>query len=167
MCNEFAKLHGLEFQGRKIIIEEAKTPPRTLSNELSTSAVANDQQNMHKMPSAINDVRSKSPTAPTEEQSPIQNINSTYSNAGTGQKLKFSIKDLFSKCKTSFCAVSCTKEEKHCTFFGQYTSRDENETSKFPGEGRKNTLKAFPGAKANQLNHYVVQRKRNSIMIVL
>ena len=102
MCNEFAKLHGLEFQGRKIIIEEAKTPPRTLSNELSTSAVANDQQNMHKMPSAINDVRSKSPTAPTEEQSPIQNNNSTYSNAGTGQKLKFSIKDLFSKCKTSF-----------------------------------------------------------------
>ena len=34
--------------------------------------------------------------------------------------------------------------------------RDENETSKFPGKGRKNTLKAFPGAKTNQLNHYVV-----------
>ena len=32
-----------------------------------------------------------------------------------------------------------TKEEKHCTFFEQYTSREENETSKFPGEGRENT----------------------------
>ena len=42
VCNELVKLHGLEFQGRKIIIEEAKTPPRTLLNELSTSAVAND-----------------------------------------------------------------------------------------------------------------------------
>ena len=81
VCNELVKLHGLEFQGRKIIIEEAKTPPRTLLNELSTSAVANDQQNMHKMSPTINDVRSRLPTAPTEEQSPIQNINSTYSNA--------------------------------------------------------------------------------------
>ena len=37
----------MECHGRKIIIEEAKTPPRTLLNELSTSAVANNQQNMH------------------------------------------------------------------------------------------------------------------------
>ena len=36
---------------------------------------------MQKMPPTINDVRSKLPTAPTEEQSPIQNINSTYSKA--------------------------------------------------------------------------------------
>ena len=36
---------------------------------------------------------------------------------------------------------SFTKEEKHCTFFGQFVSRDVNETSKFPGEERKNTLK--------------------------
>ena len=43
VCNELAKLHGLEFHGRKIISEEAKTPPRTLLNKLSTSAVANDQ----------------------------------------------------------------------------------------------------------------------------
>ena len=50
-------------------------------NELFTSAEANDQQNMQKMPPNTNDVRSKLPTAPTEEQSPIQNINSTYSNA--------------------------------------------------------------------------------------
>ena len=33
------------------------------------------------MPPNTNDVRSKLPTAPTEEQSLIQNINSTYSNA--------------------------------------------------------------------------------------
>ena len=55
-------------------MEEAKTPPRTLLNELSTSAVANDQQNMHKIPPTVNDVRSRLPAAPTEEQSPIQNI---------------------------------------------------------------------------------------------
>ena len=30
VCNELVKLHDLEFQGCKIIIEEAKTPPRTL-----------------------------------------------------------------------------------------------------------------------------------------
>ena len=48
---------------------------------------------------------------------------------------------------------SYTKEEKHCTFFGQYTWRDENETSNFPGRIQ---LKIFPGAKANQLSHYVV-----------
>ena len=40
-----------------------------------------------------------------------------------------------------------TKEEKYCTFFEQYASSDENETSKFPGEGRKNfvvpTLEEF------------------------
>ena len=81
VCNELIKLHGLEFYCRKIFIEEAKTPPKALLNELSTSTVANDQQNMHKMPPTINDVRSRLPTAPTEEQSPIQNISSTYSNA--------------------------------------------------------------------------------------
>ena len=102
VCNELVKLHDLEFQGRKIIIEEAKTPPRTLLNELSTCAVVNDQQNMHKMPPTINDVRSRLTTAPTEERSPIRNINSIYSNA------------------------VYTKEEKHCTFFGQYTFRDLN-----------------------------------------
>ena len=52
---------------RKIIIEEAKTPPMTLVNELSTSAVANDQQSMHKMPPTINDVGSSLLTAPAEE----------------------------------------------------------------------------------------------------
>ena len=78
VCNELIKLHGLEFYCRKIFIEEAKTPPKTLLNELSTSTVANDQQNMHKI---ISDVRSRLPTAPTEEQRPIQNISSTYSNA--------------------------------------------------------------------------------------
>ena len=47
------------------------------------------------------------------------------------------------------------QRRKTLHFFGQYTSRDEKETSKFPGEERKNALKAFPGAKTNQLNHYV------------
>ena len=49
VCHELVKLHGLEFHDRKIIIEEAKTPPRTLVNELLTSAVANDQQSIHKI----------------------------------------------------------------------------------------------------------------------
>ena len=43
VCNELVKLHSLEFHGRKISIEEAKTPPRTLLNELCTSAIANGQ----------------------------------------------------------------------------------------------------------------------------
>ena len=35
------------------------------------------------------------------------------------------------------------QRRKTLHFFWQYTSRDENETSKFPGEGRKNTLKSI------------------------
>ena len=86
VCNELVKLDGLEFYGHKTVIEEAKTLPRTLLNELSTSSVANDQQNKRKMPPTINDVRSRLSTAPTEEQSPIHNINSTYSNAVISKK---------------------------------------------------------------------------------
>ena len=77
VCDELVKLHGLEFHGHKIIIKEAEAPPRTLVNELLTSAVANDQQNMYKMPRTINDVRSRLPTASTEEQSSIQNFHSS------------------------------------------------------------------------------------------
>ena len=42
VCRELVKLHGLGFSSRKIIIEEAKTPPRPLINKLSTSALGND-----------------------------------------------------------------------------------------------------------------------------
>ena len=52
----------------------------TLVNQLLTSIVANDQQSKHKMPATINDFISKLPTAPTEEQSLIQNIKSTFSS---------------------------------------------------------------------------------------
>ena len=41
-CDELVKLHGLEFHSGKIIIEEAKTPPRTFVNKLSTNAATND-----------------------------------------------------------------------------------------------------------------------------
>ena len=34
VCDELVKLHGLEFHVRKSIIEEVKTPPRTLVCEL-------------------------------------------------------------------------------------------------------------------------------------
>ena len=66
VCDDLVKLHGLKFHGRKIIIEEAKIPPRTFVNELFTSAVANHQQIMHKMTPTINNVRSRLPTATTE-----------------------------------------------------------------------------------------------------
>ena len=122
----------MEFQGRKIVIEEAKTPRRTLLNELSTSTLANYQQNMHKMSSTINDVRSRLPTAPPEEPSPIQNIQSTYSNAVIPKKKTIA---LFSD--------SIPREIKMKHLNSQVK------------EGRIH-LNAFPGAKANQLNHYVV-----------
>ena len=119
VCNELIKLHGLEFYCRKIFIEEAKTPPKTLLNELSTSTVANDQQNMHKMPPTINDVRSRLP----------KHL----------QKNKVQFRTL-----AVHIPMQLYQRRKALHFFGQYTSRDENETSKFPGEGRKNTLKSIP-----------------------
>ena len=131
-CNELVKLHGLEFHGHKIIIEEAKARPRTSLNELSTSAVANEQQNMHKMPPTINDVRSRLITAPTEEQSLIQNFNSTYSNAVIPKKKNIA---LFSD------SIPRGMKMKHLNV--QVI------------EGRIH-LKAFLSAKASQLNHYVV-----------
>ena len=33
VCDELVKLHGLEFHGRKIVIEKAETPHKTLVNE--------------------------------------------------------------------------------------------------------------------------------------
>ena len=135
VCNELAKFHGLEFHGRKIIIEEAKTPHRTLVNELSRNAVANDQESMHKMPPAINGVGSSLPKAPTEEQHPIHNINSVFSNAVIPKK-------------------------KIIAHFGTLTSRYENETSKFSGERRKNTLKSIPwrhSQSVESLRHFSVR----------
>ena len=46
---------------------------------------------MHKMPPTINDVRSRLPTAPTEEPSPIENIKSTYSNVVMPKKKKLAL----------------------------------------------------------------------------
>ena len=43
---------------------------------------------MYKMPPTINEIRSKLPTAPTEEQRSIQNIKSTFSNAAIPKKKK-------------------------------------------------------------------------------
>ena len=105
VCDELVKLRGLEFHGRKIITEKSKTIPRALVNKSSTNAVANDQRNMHKMAPTISDVRSRLPTAPTEEQNPIQNIKSTFPNAIIPKKT-----------------------------FIQYTLRHEIKVSKFPGE---------------------------------
>ena len=84
------------------------------------------------MPPTINDVRSRLPTAPTEEQSPIHNINSTYSNAVLPKKKNIA---LFSD------SIPPGIKMKHPNFQVK--------------EGRI-YLKAFPGAEVNQLNHYVV-----------
>ena len=124
VCDELVKLHGLWFHFRKIIIEETKTPSRTLVNKLSTSAVANDQQSMQKISSAINNVRSRLPAAPIEEQSPIQNINRTFSNAVISKKKNIAL----------FFPL----------FLGGDTSRDKNGTSNFPVEEEKNKLKSIP-----------------------
>ena len=46
---------------------------------------------MHEMPPTINDVRSKLPTAPAAEQSLIQTVNSTYSNAVLPKKKNYAL----------------------------------------------------------------------------
>ena len=132
VCDELVKLHGLEFHGRKIIIKEAKTPPRTLVNELSRNTVANNQQSMYKMLLTINGVRSRLPTTPTGEQYPIQNIKSTFSNAVTPKKKNIAL---------FLDSIPRGMKMRHL-----------NSQVK---EGRIH-LKAFPGAKANQLNHYFI-----------
>ena len=76
----------MEFHDHKIVIQEAKTPSRTLISKLSTNALVNNQQSLHRLPPNINDVRSRLPTAPTEEQDPTQNINSTFPNATIPKK---------------------------------------------------------------------------------
>ena len=93
---------------------------------------ANYQQIMHKMPPTINNVRSRLPVAPTEEQRPIQNINSTCLNATITKK---KIIALFSD------SIPLGMKMKHL-----------NSQVK---EGRIH-LKAFRSTKANQLNHYVI-----------
>ena len=87
------------------------------------------------MPPAINGVGSSLPKAPTEEQHPIQNINSAFSNAVIPKK-------------------------KNIAHFLTLTSRYENETSKFSGERRKNTLKSIPWLQSQSiesLRHFNVR----------
>ena len=136
VCDELVKLHGLWFHFRKIIIEETKTPSRTLVNKLSTSAVANDQQSMQKISSAINNVRSRLPAAPIEEQSPIQNINRTFSNAVISKKKNIALFFPF--------------------FWGGIPPGIKIEHLTSPLKKKRINSKAFPGTKVNQLNHYVI-----------
>ena len=87
---------------------------------------------MHKMPPTINNVKLRLPTAPAEEQRPIQNMNSAFSNAVTPKKKSIAF---FSD------SIPRGMKMKHL-----------NSQMK---EGRIH-LKAFPGAKTNQLNHNVI-----------
>ena len=74
---------------------------------------------MPKLLPNIKDVRSRLPTASREEQDSSQSINSTFPNA------------------------TIPKKKKYFTFLGQYTLTHENDTSKFPGEGRNKALKSI------------------------
>ena len=87
---------------------------------------------MYKMPPTINDVRSKLPTAPTEEQRSILNIKSTFSNAAIPKKKNIA---LFSG------SIPRGTKMKHLN------SNVKEERTYF---------KAFPGTKTNQLNHYFI-----------
>ena len=83
---------------------------------------------MHKIPPNISGVRSRLPTAPTEERLPTENINNTFPDRIIPNK----------------------------KIFGQYTSRHENKTAKFPGERRNNTLKSISCRQRQSANHYVI-----------
>ena len=133
VCDELVKLHCLEFHGLEIsIIEESKTPPQTLVKKTSTNAVANDQQSIHKMPSRYNDVT----TAPTEEQHPIQNINSTFPNG------------------------TIPKKENIAPFLDSVPRGMEMKHLNSQVKEERIHLKVFPGAKTNQLNHHVIPNVR-------
>ena len=119
----------MEFHGRKIIIEKAKAPRRTLVNKLSTNTVANDSQSMHKMPPTINGFRSRLPTTPSEEQRPFQNINSTLPNEIVPKKKNIALSS--ESILTGMKMIQVNSQVK---------------------EGRIH-LKTFPDTKANQLNH--------------
>ena len=86
---------------------------------------------MHKMPPTINDVRSRLPSVPTEEQHPTQNIKGTFSSAVIPKMKNFALfsNSIFRGMKLKHLNSQVNEERIH--------------------------LKAFPSAKAIQLNHYV------------
>ena len=103
-----------------------------LSKKISTSAVANDLQSIHKMPSLHSDVT----TAPTEEQRPIQNINSTFANAAV------------------------PKKENIATFLDSIPRGIEKKHLNSQVKEERIHLKVFPSVKTNQLDHYVIPNVR-------
>ena len=79
---------------------------------------------MHKMPPTINDVRSRLPSVPTEEQHPTQNIKGTFSSAVIPKMKNFALfsNSIFRGMKLKHLNSQVNEERIH--------------------------LKAFPGAKA-------------------
>ena len=162
VCDELVKVHGLEFHGRKIIIEEAKTPPRTLITDLFTSAVANDQkvclkylpsltmsdqdyqQHLQKNNLQLRtfpvDTRRKFKVNKTSERlmyvqftSCVHGVNSTYSDAVIPKKKDIALfSDSIPQGMKMKHLISQVKE-------------------------RRIHLTAFPGAKANQLYHFDIR----------
>ena len=124
------KIHGLEFHGFKIFTEEAETPLRTFVNKLLTNAVASDQS-MHKMRPTINDVRSGLPAARTKNNIQFRTLTVHFPM------------QLYQRKKTALFSDRIPRGMKRKQLNSQVK------------EGRIH-LKAFPGAKSNQLNHYVI-----------
>ena len=84
------------------------------------------------MPSRYNDVT----TAPTEEQHPIQNINSTFPNG------------------------TIPKKENIAPFLDSVPRGMEMKHLNSQVKEERIHLKVFPGAKTNQLNHHVIPNVR-------
>ena len=86
---------------------------------------------MHKMTPTINNVRSRLPAAPTKEHYPIENINSKFSN------------------------VVIPNKENIALFLDSIPRGMKMKLLNSQVKEGIIHLKAFPGVKANQLNHYV------------
>ena len=87
---------------------------------------------MHKMTPTINNVRSRLPAAPKKEHYPIQNINSKFSN------------------------VVIPNKENIALFLDSIPRGMKMKLLNSQVKEGIIHLKAFPGVKANQRNHYVI-----------
>ena len=117
---ELLKLHGIEFNGRKSVIEKAKTPSKKTAGKSKQASL-----------------KSQSPVTDFEIETskpgpPIQRITGSYRNAVLPKKSAIGFfLDIILK---GLNAKSINKQVK----------------------GGRMYIKALPGAKSTQLNHYVL-----------
>ena len=114
--------------GNKFILEEAKTPPRTIYNH---NTLIKSSNLLERLPN-ISRSKPANPTRSNAGQLLIQNVRSLYSDAITSNK-------------------------RYRFVCGQHTERNKNERCILycKIKGGRIHLKLFPGAKSKQLNHYV------------